>query len=359
MKSYPNKKIKKKNSSFFNVNTQIATQKVTSTFSAQSTINNTKNNSRIIPQKIETPIDFIKQKKKFNIPDFFDKNGTRDFIASKELALKEIKLNDEILFEENKETIHNPNTVSSHVYKKNYNDKKKTRMITENNVGEEENIKRNIETKKYRSEIKNSISKKKKSKYKNSDIYNSNFKKNKENNDKDNNILMIDKNSNDTKDSNFFYKFIIDNADESEEKFHKKLEKIKKKVEKKNQKNKKEKDINKALTIELKDKRKQKPRYNSAKISKKNDKENIFEFSEKAKLLMTNNGIEVSSISIDPIETKNTLKDDIYRTINNNIKLVRDKDNNKDNDVFFGEEENKILNNLNKDSIISILDDMV
>ena len=80
-------------------------------------------------------------------------------------------------------------------------------MITENNVGEEENIKRNIETKKYRSEIKNSISKKKKSKYKNSDIYNSNFKKNKENNDKDNNILMIDKNSNDTKDSPSFTKY--------------------------------------------------------------------------------------------------------------------------------------------------------
>lgn len=351
MISYPHKKIKKKNSSFFNVNTQITPQKKTSTFSALSTFNNTKNNSHIIPQKIETPIDFIKQKKKFNIQGFFDINGARDFIASKELALKEIILNDEILFEEN-------NPISSHVDKKNYSNNKKKRMKTENNVGEEENIERNIESKKYRSEIKNSNSKKKKSKYKNSDTYHSNFKNNKDNSDKDNNILIIDKNSNDTKDSNFFYKFIIDNADESEEKFHKKLEKVIKKVEKKNQKNKKEKNLNKALTIKVKDKRKQMLRYNSAKIGKKNEKENIFEFSQKAKLLMTNNEIEVSSIS-SSYRGQNTVKDDIYRTSNNNIKLIKDKDNNNDNNVFFGEEENKILNNLNKDSIISILDDIV
>ena len=73
---------------------------------------------------------------------------------------------------------------------------------------------------------------------------------------------------------------------------------------------------------------------------------------------MTNNGLEVSSIS-SSYRGQNTVKDDIYGTSNNNIKLIRDKDNNNDNNVFFGEEENKILNNLNKDSIISILDDIV
>ena len=49
-----------------------------------------------------TLIEFIKQKNKFFIESSFDVNGTREFLASKEVAMRAIKLNDEII-EEKKE----------------------------------------------------------------------------------------------------------------------------------------------------------------------------------------------------------------------------------------------------------------
>ena len=42
-------------------------------------------------------IDFIKQKKKFYMPDFFDEKNTKKFLYSKEKAMMEIKLNDELV----------------------------------------------------------------------------------------------------------------------------------------------------------------------------------------------------------------------------------------------------------------------
>ena len=45
-------------------------------------------------------VDFIKQKKKFIIENSFDINGTREFLASKEVAMRVIKLNDEIIEED-------------------------------------------------------------------------------------------------------------------------------------------------------------------------------------------------------------------------------------------------------------------
>ena len=42
-------------------------------------------------------IDFIKQKKRFIIQNVFDLKGTREFLASKEVAMRVIKLNDEII----------------------------------------------------------------------------------------------------------------------------------------------------------------------------------------------------------------------------------------------------------------------
>ena len=45
-------------------------------------------------------VDFIKQKKKFIIEDSFDIKGTREFLASKEVAMRVIKLNDEIIEED-------------------------------------------------------------------------------------------------------------------------------------------------------------------------------------------------------------------------------------------------------------------
>lgn len=57
------KKIKNKNTSYNNANIPTAPQKKVSNLSTISAINNTKTNSNDISKKIETPIDFIKQKK--------------------------------------------------------------------------------------------------------------------------------------------------------------------------------------------------------------------------------------------------------------------------------------------------------
>ena len=47
-------------------------------------------------QLIFNVIDFIKQKNKFFIENSFDSRGTREFLASKEVAMRVIKLDDEI-----------------------------------------------------------------------------------------------------------------------------------------------------------------------------------------------------------------------------------------------------------------------
>ena len=52
------------------------------------------------PPKNINVVDFIKQKKKFIIENSFDIKGTREFLASKEVAMRVIKLNDEIIEED-------------------------------------------------------------------------------------------------------------------------------------------------------------------------------------------------------------------------------------------------------------------
>ena len=52
------------------------------------------------PPKDINVVDFIKQKKKFIIENSFDIKGTREFLASKEVAMRVIKLNDEIIEED-------------------------------------------------------------------------------------------------------------------------------------------------------------------------------------------------------------------------------------------------------------------
>ena len=85
----------KKNNSFLN----IIPNRSSLTFSNSSSFNNHKNISHEIPSKISTPIDFIKYKKKFIIPDSFDINGANNFLAEKEVAMMTINLEDDILEE--------------------------------------------------------------------------------------------------------------------------------------------------------------------------------------------------------------------------------------------------------------------
>ncbi len=54
------------------------------------------------PSKELNVVNFIKQKKKFILENSFDIKGTREFLASKEVAMRVIKLNDEIIEEDKK-----------------------------------------------------------------------------------------------------------------------------------------------------------------------------------------------------------------------------------------------------------------
>ena len=341
------KNIKKKNSSFFNATTQVVSQPRISNFNDYSNINYSKDNYNLNHKKIETPLDFIKQKKRFFLHNCFDVDGAKIFIESKEIAMKEIKLFEDILYnEENLKTDGLRLDIDKNFSKKNNYKKKKA---------SDNSVKENVNKNKNDNRFKKSITKKKKSKCKNNGIINDN-NNSKENSDKHNNIFFFDKNNNESKeneskDNEYFYKFIIDNADESEEKFHKKLERVIKKVETQKQRIKKEKIFDRAFTTNKINQDKETQRCRSAK---KNTRSNIFVFSEKAKNLMTHDELELSSIS-SAYKVLKTAKDDLAY---NNNKFSKKEENNE-NKKFFTEEDNRYINNAINDSIASILDNLV
>ena len=336
------KKMSKNNSSFFNAITQIPQNK-TSTLSIIFT-NNTKANTNEFLIKIETPLDFIKQRKQFIIDDIFDLKGTKEFLASKDVAMETIHLEDEII--DQKKIENTINTVISE------NDSKNNACIKEkNNKKAKYNFspkKDNNCNKKYiNTELKNNKKKLNNNKEKKSENNNDNH------NNRDNNILIIEKKASDSQDSNF-YKFILENANDSDAQFQKKLKKVLNKVEKEKKKQKKESQISKSIRNK---KRKsiisqkneideiEQTRFNSANNIKKR-KNNLFIFSEKAKYLMTKDSdIELSSIDNN----------------NNNIKKLSPNKNNikikdKNENILFGEKEKEFIDG-KRDSIISILDE--
>ena len=256
---------------------------------------------------------FIKQKNKFNIRDDFDEKGAKKFLLEKFEATMEINLNDEILTPNNKNEVDLP----------------------KKNLKEENNMQ--------------------KKKAKNLSVQKEKSKKQKQ--EESSNFLKLfandNKNDNDSNDNNFIYKFIIDNANESEDKFHKKLKKEIKKVETKKKLNKDKTNKNiiyNSLTFKQKEKRK----YNS---NIKSDKlENPFNFSETAKNLMITEGIEASSINNDD----NAITDKLpIKTTDNTI-------NKKENIKILGEqkiiEKKKIYDNIeinsDKESLFNLISDM-
>ena len=158
---------------------------------------------------------------------------------------------------------------------------------------------------------------------------------------KENNILIIDELNNDSKESDYFYKFIIDNVNDSEDEFQKKLEKVLKKVENKRKQNKNKKKLIKDKKTVV-DKTDEIFRSNSVKNPKKRD--NLFIYSEKTKNLMENEEIDISSIDNDD---QNIHKNHIVK---NNVKLDK-------NNIFFGEKEKNFIEDKN-DSLESFLSEL-
>ena len=98
----PEKINKPKNSSKSVIKSQIPKNYQDKTSYASTMVNNVKNISHEVHSKINSPIEFIRQRNKFVLLNSFDKNWTKHFLEQKEKALIETELDDKIL-EENSE----------------------------------------------------------------------------------------------------------------------------------------------------------------------------------------------------------------------------------------------------------------
>ena len=320
-------------------------------------------------------INFIKQKNKFYIENSFDNKGAIEFLASKEVAMRVIKLNDEIIEEQKNNNLTNKNPIKMHFldtdedlrknYKKNKSSKvegkktispRKSRKTNKKRVSDNQIIKLgNTKIKKHKKDKKD-----KKVKIENKGKHNSITLI--ENNNKDidkGNIIIFDNANNDSQSD--IYKFIIDNANEPEENFDKMLKKELKKVEHlKNHKNKdKKNESKKGLKLQPK-------RFNSVVFLKKRKTQSIFQFSEINRNLMKNDNIEISSISGESNCDLNKKKiKRKYGSIQINSRQIKAKIKKKMKKGKFDDKNNnnKIINkidiNSDKDSIISILSDLM
>ena len=128
---------KTKNSYTSIVNSHIPKKYVSTSFDAATAINDAKNISHEIPSKINTPTEFIRQRNKLAIQNSFE-NWTKNFLEQKSKALIEIKLDDEILEENNSNILEYKANNSKH--KINNSSKKRTEYI----INSKSNLKSDI-----------------------------------------------------------------------------------------------------------------------------------------------------------------------------------------------------------------------
>ena len=283
-------------------------------------------------KKVINVIDFIKQKNKFFIKNAFDLKGTREFLASKEVAMRVIKLNDEIIEDDKK-------------------------------VDEDSDIK-DI----YNTNIGNDINRKQVNKKISVIPLKSKFRSNKE--------LFLDT------DLKKFKKELkkINTKDTKEQKEDSiKKSKIKKKKSKRNKKDsfeslgcslspKKKKSNDNLAIINLTSKKKE----SSIGVPMQKQTQSQFLFSEYNKKLMADAELNLSGIedmNMSPkIRNKNKLKDGVYLTQINNFNIFNEKIKSKINeDIINEEDKSKSPNkdnigfqiNSDKESLLSILSDLM
>ena len=273
-------------------------------------------------------IDFIKQKKRFIIQNVFDLKGTREFLASKEVAMRVIKLNDEIIED----------------IKKNDEDSD-IKVIYNTNVGDNmDNLRKKVNKKISAIPVK------------------SKFKSNKE--------IFLDLD---------LKKFIKDkiNSKESQDNLSPKPKiksKKSKKIKKESYENKgelvspKKKSNDKLSIINLTSKKKE---YSSSVLTKHKQTQSQFLFSEINQKLMADDELNLSGISnrnMSPkLNYKSKPKDDIYYSQINNFKIFDENIKNKINEDIIEEDKSKENDkenlefqiNSEKESLISILSDLM
>ena len=302
-----------------------------------------KNNSNFTSKKTLNAIDFIKQKNKFLIKDNFDEKGTRNFLSSKNIALMEIKLNEEIPNSNN----YNDTAKINNNSKILLDNVKKIEKIDENHKKLKNKIIKNRTLSPRKKRGKNDKKLKNKNTKNNIIIIQNNFENE---NEKDSDIGDIEIFDNKNSDCDFVYKFIIDNVNEPENQL---IEKLNKEI-KRNQtaKLKKEKhNLHKSKSSnDIK---------NSKNDNKGNNKRvNPFYFSETAKNLMILDGLQLSIIDdIDKnIQDKNKKND-----IGTSFTSIK-KGNNKNSKFKKSEtiENDELLNNINSEKeFINLLSNLM
>ena len=376
-----NKKPVIKNRSLFNCNIEKrrmipkANQKYSSVNNLSLiTGKNMKNNA---PKKCLNVIDFIRQKNKFYMENSFDFRGTREFLASKEVAMRSIKLNDEIVEQKGNNKEHSQQNLLAldfNYYKENYNNNKSSKTAGKFSISPRKARKKNKkltlnEKASDQKNYKKKSSKKTKDKNGSQKSKNNNKKENSsylDSNIESSNIIYdkkIDNNDND----NYIYKFFIDNANETEDNFQRKLKKEIKKVENTKRQSKEGNNHQRKSLSKKESKYKRPIRMNSVIVQKSGDNQSIFMFSEYNKNLMINDDISVSSISLKNericTSPKKGDKKKIkrhYGSIQMNNKQIKEKIKEKINKKM--KDENEIMKEeiiSDKDSIISILSDLM
>ena len=390
-----NKRPIKQKISLFNENSpsKIKMKKAKKSFS----VNNLNNLTLVKTPKIRphqlifNVIDFIKQKDKFYLENSFDAKGTREFLASKEVAMRVIKLDDEIKPEENRRvSVTNKNLLvinRSGNGNENGNAIKHSSKTHKNTISPRKSRKShnkkmnkefNLEIKEYTAKKSKKLKKSsKKTKDKTSAVEAENDSSNldsKSNNSNKKKNVIFDKLSNDSHAE--IYKFFIDNANEPDENFQKKLQKELEKVENIKQNKEKEKDKKtkvKRKSISRKDIHLKRPkRMNSVIVGKRKESQSLFMFSEINKKLMDNDDLELSSIGENKkysTPKNNINKNHLKRAsvsiqINNqkvkeriHKKMSENIENNENEKNF--DTTSKVEIYSDKDSIISILSDLM
>ena len=324
-------KNEKSKSNFFNIGQNFPSQNYMSTNDTNKTGYKKGSFNKLSNKELNIK-NFMKQKNKFYISNIFDEKEAKVFLESKDVALEEIKLNDEI---EKNENIKDKPDINSPI--------KNHEFISEKNLKKKITKKGSISPRKRKSKDKTGKNKFS-NKRSNKEVMNSNI------------FNTVNDRENDSNDNNFIYKFIIDNVDESEDNFHQKLKKEIRRVESKKYnltKKSNDDDIGRTFTSNKKvDKR-------SVKVNISNKSEaklNPFNYSETTKNLMVGNDIEVSSINDDILITpdKKTTKmlatlDDKKASTNKNLL----------NEVQINANNNSFEINSSHESLMSILSGLI
>lgn len=303
-------------------------------------------------KKCLNAIEFIKDKNKFYIKNLFDEYGAKQFLKSKAIALMEIKLNDEIICANNKynnlnifenslklmnkssninENSNNKSTkVNGNEYCIKINKSSNLNLYENAVINKSANVDGNENCPKIINKISNvdrnydnnekislspkirrgkTIDQKKKKKEKKIRKQKSEKNKFKNKNFDSNNILrkINDKksNSHDSHSSHHIYKFIINNVNESEEKFNEKLEKEIRRVRTKRLNSRNNNDYFRECSNKKSANESKFNNINHCETNKLTKKSNIFNFSQNAKGLMESNDFDISSINDKTNQNKN------------------------------------------------------